>query len=81
MTDTTHNKPAQRRLPDYEATLRKNARRVLRDRGVPADQVDAEWERLRRQRLPFDLPTNDELDAMSARDGAHDIHSIRHGRT
>lgn len=74
MTETTR-KPAKRTLPDYEATLRKNARRVLLDTGVAPDQVDAEWERLRRQPISFDLPSNDELDDMAARDGTQDPHA------
>jgi hypothetical protein len=62
-------------LPDYEATLRQNARRVLLDMGIAPDQVDAEWERLRRQPFPFDLPSDDELDDMAARDETQDPHA------
>lgn len=70
MTDTKLENPVPRRLPDYEETLRKNARRILLEAGVPPDQVDAEFERLRELPLPFDLPTDAELDEMAARRAA-----------
>ena len=66
MTDTKLKRP----LPDYEETLRKNARRVLLEAGVPSDKVDAEFERLRSLPLPFDIPTHAELDEMAARRAA-----------
>jgi hypothetical protein len=74
MTESTR-KSAKQTLPDYEAALRQNARRVLLDMGAAPDQVDAEWERLSRQPLPFDLPSNDELDDMAARDKTQDPHA------
>lgn len=70
MDETKVENRVRRKLPDYEETLRKNARKVLLEAGVPPDQVDAEWERLRAQPLPFDLPTDEELDEMSARRAA-----------
>ncbi|HEX5327418.1 MAG TPA: hypothetical protein VFW75_12170 [Acetobacteraceae bacterium] len=53
-------------LPDYEETLQRTACRVLLDSGVPAEQVAATWERLRDLPLPLDLPSDEELDALSS---------------
>ena len=70
MTDTNLQRQTRRSLPDYEETLRKNARRVLLEAGVPPDKVDAEFARLRSRELPFDIPTDAELDEMAARRAA-----------
>ena len=65
MGRTTSANPARKALPDYEATLRKNARSVLIGSGVPPDQVDAEWGRLRDAPFLLELPTDEELDAIT----------------
>ena len=70
MTDTRLERKVRRQPPDYEETLRKNARRVLLEAGVPPDKVDAEFARLRSRELPFDIPTDAELDEMAARRAA-----------
>ncbi len=65
MADSKIAGRVRRELPDYEETLLKNARKVLLEMGIPPDRVDAEWERLRSQPLPFDLPTDQELDEIA----------------
>ena len=60
----------RRQLPDYEETLRKNARRVLLEAGVPPDRLDEEFQRLRELPFPVDIPTDAELDEMAARRAA-----------
>lgn len=72
MAGNAPTKPAGRKvvLPDYEANLRENARRVLLESGVPPGRLDAEWERLRNTPFPLEPPTDAELDAMAERQDA-----------
>ena len=66
MADDAPVRPARHWvLPDYEATLRENARRVLLDSGVCPDQVNVEWDRLRDMPFPSELPSDEELDAIT----------------
>lgn len=70
MTDSNVENRVRRKLPDYEETLRKNVWNVLLEAGVPPDQIDAEWERIQNLPFPVEIPTDVELDEMSARRAA-----------
>ena len=57
-----------RELPAFERRFRAAARRVLRRRGVPESEIEAEIDRLRQHKPSFSLPTLEEIERMNLDD-------------